>query len=65
MEQSLLFNFINLSRMSAAFPIVPWGNGTSIYEVNVRQYTKEGTLKAFMEHLPRLHRMGVDDRKVF
>lgn len=46
--------------MSIAFPIVSWGNGTNIYEVNVRQYTKEGTLKAFMEHIPRLQRMGVD-----
>jgi glycosidase len=46
--------------MSAAFPIVTWGNGTNIYEVNVRQYTKEGTLTAFMEHVPRLHDMGVD-----
>lgn len=46
--------------MSIAFPIVPWGNGTNIYEVNVRQYTVEGTLKAFMEHIPRLYRMGID-----
>lgn len=46
--------------MSTAFPIVPWGNGTNIYEVNIRQYTKEGTLKAFMEHVPRLYDMGVD-----
>lgn len=46
--------------MAIAFPIVPWGNGTNIYEVNVRQYTKEGTLQAFIEHIPRLHSMGVD-----
>lgn len=46
--------------MSIAFPIVSWANGTNIYEVNVRQYTKEGTLKAFIEHIPRLHRMGID-----
>jgi glycosidase len=46
--------------MSIAFPIVPWGNGTNIYEVNVRQYTHEGTLKAFTGHIPRLHVMGVD-----
>lgn len=46
--------------MSIAFPIVPWGNGTNIYEVNVRQYTKEGTLKAFKEHIPRLRKMGID-----
>lgn len=46
--------------MSIAFPIVAWGNGTNIYEVNIRQYTREGTLKAFIEHIPRLHHMGVD-----
>jgi len=46
--------------MSIAFPIIDWGNGTNIYEVNIRQYTKEGTLKAFMDHIPRLSRMGVD-----
>lgn len=31
----------------------------NIYEVNVRQYTPEGTFKAFAEHLPRLKEMGV------
>lgn len=46
--------------MSTAFPIISWANGSNIYEVNVRQYTKEGTLQAFMKHVPRLHDMGVD-----
>lgn len=36
-----------------------WSYNLSIYEVNVRQYTKEGTFKAFEEHLPRLKEMGV------
>lgn len=31
-----------------------------VYEVNVRQYTKDGTFKAFSEHLPRLKTLGVD-----
>jgi alpha-amylase len=31
----------------------------NIYEVNVRQYTPEGTLKAFEKQLPRLKNMGV------
>ena len=26
----------------------------NIYEVNIRQYTPEGTIKAFQKHLPRL-----------
>ena len=46
--------------MSIAFPIISWANGSNIYEVNVRQYTKEGTLQAFIEHIPRLRNMGVD-----
>lgn len=33
---------------------------SNIYEVNVRQYTPEGTFKAFEAHLPRLKEMGVD-----
>jgi len=37
-----------------------WIKNSVIYEVNVRQYTKEGTFKAFREHLPRLKEMGVD-----
>ena len=31
-----------------------------IYEVNIRQYTPEGTFNAFTEHLPRLQDLGVD-----
>jgi len=46
--------------MSIAFPIISWANGTNIYEVNVRQYTKEGTLQAFIKHIPRLNAMGID-----
>ncbi len=37
-----------------------WCKNATIYEVNVRQYTKEGTFKAFESHLPRLKDMGVD-----
>jgi len=36
-----------------------WVAHTNIYEVNVRQYTKEGTFNAFAAHLPRLKDMGV------
>ncbi len=31
-----------------------------IYEVNLRQYSKDGSFNSFMEHLPRLKGMGVD-----
>ncbi len=36
-----------------------WSYNKIIYEVNLRQYTNEGTFKAFEEHLPRLKEMGV------
>ncbi|HEX8561461.1 MAG TPA: alpha-amylase family glycosyl hydrolase [Flavobacterium sp.] len=37
-----------------------WTRNSTIYEVNIRQYTSEGTFKAFEKHLPRLKEMGVD-----
>ena len=36
-----------------------WSKNANIYEVNIRQYTPEGTLQAFQKHLPRLDSMGV------
>ncbi|MFM9979042.1 MAG: alpha-amylase family glycosyl hydrolase [Sphingomonadaceae bacterium] len=36
-----------------------WARSANIYEVNIRQYTPEGTFRAFEKHLPRLRRMGV------
>ena len=39
---------------------VPWSRHAAIYQVNVRQYSAEGTLKAAMADLPRLKAMGVD-----
>ncbi len=37
-----------------------WSRNGVIYEVNIRQYTPEGTFNAFAAHLPRLQKMGVD-----
>lgn len=37
-----------------------WSRTATIYEVNIRQYSKEGTLKAFEKDLPRLKKLGVD-----
>jgi glycosidase len=37
-----------------------WSVNANIYEVNIRQYTPEGTFNAFAEHLPRLDSLGVD-----
>jgi len=39
---------------------VPWSRNATIYEVNIRQYTPQGTFKAFELELPRLQKMGVD-----
>lgn len=36
-----------------------WSYNLGIYEVNIRQYTQEGTFEAFEAHLPRLKEMGV------
>jgi alpha-amylase len=46
--------------MSAAFHPVEWSYTSNIYEVNLRQYTPEGTIKAFARQMPRLREMGID-----
>ena len=45
--------------MNSHFATVDWAHNTNIYEVNLRQYTEEGTFTAFAKHLPRLKDMGV------
>ena len=45
--------------MSTKFSTVAWAKDATMYEVNIRQYTQEGTFKAFSKHLPRLKEMGV------
>ena len=37
-----------------------WLDTCVLYEVNIRQYTEEGTFAAFEEHLDRLKQMGVN-----
>jgi len=37
-----------------------WSKNAVIYEVNIRQFTPEGTFNAFAAHLPRLKDLGVD-----
>tara|TARA_R110000868_G_scaffold37111_10_gene131559 strand:- start:47519 stop:48895 length:1377 start_codon:yes stop_codon:yes gene_type:complete len=36
-----------------------WSKNANIYEVNIRQYSPEGTFNAFKKDLPRLKEMGV------
>jgi len=37
-----------------------WAKDATLYEVNLRQYTEEGTFKSFIPQIPRLKDMGVD-----
>jgi alpha-amylase len=46
--------------MDAIFSTVDWARTTTIYEVNLRQYTPEGTFNAFGKQLPRLKEMGIE-----
>ena len=59
---ALLLPFITLSCLCQSNTIdghPAWIMQGNIYEVNVRQYTPEGTFKAFAKHLQRLKEMGV------
>ncbi|MBW8359744.1 MAG: alpha amylase C-terminal domain-containing protein [Weeksellaceae bacterium] len=68
MKKIFLFALIGLGILSACTTQTKtksmelpseWKHTTNIYEVNIRQYTKEGTFRAFEPHLPRLKDMGV------
>jgi glycosidase len=37
-----------------------WTKNATMYEVNLRQFSKEGTLAAFEKELPRLKELGID-----
>ncbi|MFU8832252.1 MAG: alpha-amylase family glycosyl hydrolase [Wenzhouxiangella sp.] len=41
-------------------PTPDWASNATIYEVNIRQFSEQGTFAAVAEHLPRLRDMGVD-----
>jgi len=45
--------------MEKQFQPLDWVKETNVYEVNVRQYTPEGTFRAFSSSLVRLKEMGV------
>jgi glycosidase len=62
--QALLLGAIAQPRLGRATPAsgrshVDWSEQSGIYEVNLRQFTPEGSLAAFERELPRLARMGV------
>jgi glycosidase len=37
-----------------------WSKNATIYQINTRQFTEEGTFRAAEKHLPRLKALGVD-----
>ena len=44
---------------SRTVQVPEWAKNANIYEVNIRQYTPEGTLSEFIPHISRLKDMGV------
>lgn len=50
----------NVLKQSTILEHPEWCKNATIYEVNIRQYTEQGTFKAFEKHLPRLKELGVD-----
>ena len=57
----LFLLFVLPPQQSFSQPVAPdWAKNSTIYEVNIRQFSKEGTFKSFQQHLPRLKELGVD-----
>ena len=50
----------NTGAATTGFDHPAWSSRSNIYEVNLRQYSQEGTIKAFEKSLPRLKEMGVE-----
>ena len=49
-----------IARKPAAVVHPDWSKNATIYEVNLRQFTPEGTFNSFSKHLQRIRNMGVD-----
>ena len=56
----LLFSCSNQSNNEVFQETDAWHKNATIYEVNVRQFTPEGTFNAFLPHIDRIHNMGID-----
>ncbi len=54
---TLLLFFITFKSVKAQ---PEWSKNVVLYEMNVRQFSPEGTFAAAMNHLPRLKEMGID-----
>lgn len=57
-QQAKQSNETGVPVSTAIYP--DWSVDATIYEVNIRQYTPEGTFAAFANHLPRLKELGVE-----
>jgi glycosidase len=51
---------VDVSAIKAKHNFPEWAINAVLYEVNLRQFTPEGTIKAFAGHLPRIKALGVD-----
>lgn len=54
----------NQKQEEAATKVKPkvsdWHKNATIYEVNLRQFSKEGRFLSFIEDIPCLKKMGID-----
>jgi 1,4-alpha-glucan branching enzyme len=51
---------LGLSAARAQMPHAEWSRNATIYEINTRQATPEGTFKALADRLPYIKELGVD-----
>ncbi|GBD87349.1 alpha-amylase 2 [bacterium BMS3Abin03] len=54
-----LFSFVDAQELENVVKHPGWSYDKTIYEVNIRQYTPEGTFKEFEKHLTQLKKMNV------
>ena len=52
--------FLFKKDLPVATPYPEWVKNSVIYETNIRQYSPEGTFKAFEADLPRIKELGID-----
>lgn len=55
-----LLTFSVAAKTVNAKPAPEWAKNAVFYEVNIRQYTQQGTFDALRAHLPRLKALGAD-----
>ncbi len=56
---SILFVSQTAGQVTTSVKHPAWSYNQSIYEVNIRQFSKEGTFKGVQKEIPRLKKMGV------